>query len=115
PEAGRAVAAAAMDERGIVRWLPDLAQELVDRRGVRRRGRERNMDEVDARGLGGGGFAVDVRGAFVGKLQVEDRLEPALFELGDRLGLDGAAARDRRLQPREVDDAGNRFFGDLLS
>src|SRR5262245_51399269 len=72
------------------------------------------MEELEASGLRGCLFRLDVRAGLGRLAQVEDRDEPHLLDFGNRERADGAAAGDGRFDVREVGDAVNLLDRDEL-
>ena len=113
PHRGRAVAAGAVDERGLA---PLVVMALKNASAALGSAEPScgTWKVAKARGLGRRLLLFDVGAFFGGEAQVDDRHEPHLLHLDHRFGSDGAGARDGGLEPRRVPDARHVLFGDLL-
>ena len=114
PHGCRAIAGRAVDERRLVARGGERREDLVGDRWIRRLAAERDAEELDAGGLRGRGFGLDVGARLGRQAQVDDRRESELLDLGHALRLRRAAAGDRRFEAGKIRDARDLRFSDLL-
>src|SRR5262249_28051044 len=110
PHRGGAVTAGAMDERRLVAGLRHGLKKPVDNGVIRRRVVERKIVEVDAGGLGGSGFTLDVSALFGRYAQIDDGSEAHLLDLRNSRWSNSPRAGNRRLDPRKIRNPGDGLF-----